>query len=171
MERSPIDIRPYESSDYDASRALCVELAEHHRLIYDSPGIGGDDPGAWWDGLLESSVRIGSWVAVEGGTVIGLAGLQTTDEEGVEVEPIIVSTAARGRGVGRLLMERLIIESLERGFGSLSVRSVARNTGALAAWPAMGFTTVGLVEVFKVLEESETEWRPGVVIDGMSFDH
>lgn len=165
-----IGIRAYESGDYDACRALWVELTEHHRLIYDAPGIGGDDPGADWDRHLESPLRIGSWVAVVDGAVIGLTGLQTMDRDEIEVEPMIVSASFRGRGVGRLLMEHLITESRDRGFGTLSVRSVARNTGALAAWRALGFGTVGMVEVFMDLGEGGSEWRPGVVIDGMPFD-
>ena len=165
-----IETRAYEPDDYAACRALWVELTEHHRLIYDAPGIGGDDPGADWDRHLESPDRIGSWVAVEEGTVIGLAGLQTMGKDEIEVEPIIVSNTARGRGIGRQLMERMITECRGRGYGSLSVRSVARNSGALAAWRAMGFTTVGMVELFMDLHGSGSESRPGVVIQGVPFD-
>jgi len=167
---SSIEVRAYDADDYAACRALCVELAEHHRVIYDSPGIGGDDPGSWWDRRLESPRRVGAWVAVSEGAVIGVAGLETMDDDEIEVEPIVVSKAVRGQGVGKLLMEQLMTECRDRGYRALSVRSVARNTGAFAAWRSMGFTTVGLVEVFANLGEGAFESRPGVVIDGMSFD-
>ena len=84
MKSPGIDIRAYDAGDYDVCRALCVELAEHHRLIYDAPGIGGEDPGSWWDRHLDNPVRVGSWVAVEDGAVIGLAGLQTMEKDEVE---------------------------------------------------------------------------------------
>jgi len=165
-----VETRADQPDDYDSCRALWVELTEHHRLIYDAPSIGGDDPGADWDRHLENPALIGSWVAVEDGNVIGLAGLQTTDQSGVEVEPMIVSMALRGRGVGRLLMDRMSSECIDRRFTSLSVRSVARNTGARKAWHAMGFTTAGMVELFMDLSEKQSTWRPGVVIDGIPFD-
>ena len=170
MKPPLIDIRAYDPDDYDACRALCVELAEHHRIIYDSPGIGGDDPGSWWDRRLESPRRVGAWVAIEGGAVIGVAGLETMDDDEIEVEPIIVSNEVRGRGIGRLLMERLMSECRDLGYRSLSVRSVARNFGAFAAWRKMGFTRVGLVELFVDLGGIASESQPGVVIDGIPFD-
>jgi GNAT superfamily N-acetyltransferase len=165
-----VGIRAYESVDYDACRALWVELTEHHRELYDAPSIGGDDPGSGLDQYLGDPKRVGSWVAVEDGTVVGLAGLQTFGYGEIEVEPIIVGRTARGRGIGRLLMERLFSECRERGYKVLSIMSVARNSDALASWKSMGFGTVGRVELFVELDKLSAEWRPGVVIDGVSFD-
>ena len=86
-----MEIRAYHPGDYEACRALCVELAEHHREIYDSPQIGGDDPGSWWDRRLANPRRVGAWVAVDDGTVIGVAGLEKMDDDEIEVEPIVVT--------------------------------------------------------------------------------
>ena len=68
------------------------------------------------------------------------------------------------------MMERLFAECRERGYKALSIMSVARNSEALASWKSMGFETVGRVELFVELDKLSAEWRPGVVIDGVTFD-
>src|SRR6266568_5659081 len=68
-------VRDYAEGDYRACRALWTELTEYHRSIYGDPSIGGDDPGAGFDGYLATSQRIGSWVAESDGRVVGLTGL------------------------------------------------------------------------------------------------
>ena len=44
-----ITIRLYKPGDLETCRELWVELTEWHRQIYDSPGIGGADPGKQFD--------------------------------------------------------------------------------------------------------------------------
>ena len=56
-------IRAYEPSDYDACRALWLELTERHRLIYDDPTIGAPDPGSAFDDYLDNPSRTCTWVA------------------------------------------------------------------------------------------------------------
>lgn len=169
MEQPRFDVRPYEADDFDACRMLWVQLTEHHREIYDLPGLGGDDPGSDWDIYVASPSRLGSWVVVTGDAIVGLGGLQTFDGN-VEVEPMIVSQEVRGKGIGRLLMERLIAEARSLGHSALSIRSAARNTDALASWRAMGFTTVGMVELFRNLDGAGADRRPGAVLNGLEFD-
>ena len=70
-----IIVRDYAEGDYRAGRALWAELTEYHRSIYGDPSIGGDDPGAGFDGYLATSQRAGSWVAESRGKVVGLTGL------------------------------------------------------------------------------------------------
>lgn len=107
-------VRDYASGDYDACRFLWAELTEYHRSIYGDPSIGGDDPGAGFDDYLAEPQRVGSWVAESDGQVIGLTGLFDRGTSG-EVEPAVVAEAARGRGVGRLLISRVAEEARGRG--------------------------------------------------------
>ena len=46
-------VRAYESRDLDACRGLWEELTQWHRDLYQNPGIGGDDPGRFFDRHLE----------------------------------------------------------------------------------------------------------------------
>lgn len=167
---SRLELVPYSPEQYDACRSLWGELTEHHRLIYDAPWIGGDDPGGDWDRHLASPLRLGTWVAVIDGVVAGLVGLQRTDRDGVEVEPMVVAATHRGAGVGRALLGRVLEECRTLGESTVSVRPVARNTDALAAFKAMGFTTVGMVELFMDVERRQGTWVDGVTIDGVDLD-
>ena len=92
-------MRDYAEGDYRACRALWAELTEYHRRIYGDPSIGGDDPGAEFDGYLAMSQRIGSWVAESHAGVVGLTGLLDRGTSG-EVEPVVVAEAAQDQ-IGR----------------------------------------------------------------------
>jgi hypothetical protein len=87
-------IRPYQPGDLESCRALWVELTEWHRHIYQSPAIGGDEPGLQFDEHLD---RVGAehlWVAEVDGRVVGLAGLIPGDRA-AELEPVVVSALHR----------------------------------------------------------------------------
>ena len=166
-------IRPYVDSDYEACHALWVELTEYHREIYASPTIGGNTPGAGLDELLARPALVSAWVVERsGGDLIGLSALLRHGSEG-EVEPVIVKKSERGKGVGRALVEYVIQEARTLGLGSLSIRPVARNRAAIAAFAKLGFRTVGHVELFQRLRESgEGEpWTPGIELHGVPLDH
>jgi hypothetical protein len=67
-----VGIRRYEPGDRDACRGLWVELTEWHRELFDSPTIGGEDPGSAFD---EHLGRVGTehvWVAVDDGRPVGM---------------------------------------------------------------------------------------------------
>jgi hypothetical protein len=64
------------------------------------PSISGDDPGAGFDGYLATPQRIGSWVAGSRGRIVGLTGLLDQGTS-AEVEPVVVTGAARDQGIGR----------------------------------------------------------------------
>jgi hypothetical protein len=72
-----VRVRNYEADDLAVSRALWVELTEWHRQIYDSPQIGGADPGRKFDEHLEHVGREHIWLATIGGEASG-AGLPST---------------------------------------------------------------------------------------------
>ena len=58
----------------------------------------------------------------------------------------MVSPAARGRGVGRLLCEDMIAWSGQEGFRSIQFNAVVEsNTRAVALWRSLGFEIVGTV--------------------------
>jgi GNAT superfamily N-acetyltransferase len=114
-------VRDYAEGDYRACRALWAELTEYHRSIYGDPSIGGDDPGGGFDGYLATSQRIGSWVAESHGRVAGLTGLLAQGTS-AEVEPVVVTEAARDQGIGRRLISRVVEEALARGYEYLAIR-------------------------------------------------
>ena len=163
-------IRGYRDSDLETCRSLWVQLTEWHREIYDSPKIGGDNPGLQFDGHLE---RIGAdriWLAEVDGRVVGMVGLMPENEDGdLEMEPLIVSPEARGSGIGRRLVEHVFAVARELG-RDVMVRAVGRNAEAIRFYHEMGFDAIGYVELFHDSRpESDQPWLDGETVADRRF--
>ncbi|MEA2001521.1 MAG: GNAT family N-acetyltransferase [Actinomycetota bacterium] len=131
-------IRTYRDEDLDTCRELWVELTEWHRSIYNSPGIGGNDPGLQFD---EHLTKVGPghiWLAEINGTAVGMVGLIHDAAEGsVEVEPLIVRPDARGRGIARRLIDIVVEATRAFGVRDVNVRAVGRNAEAILPRPRL----------------------------------
>ena len=163
-----VTIRPYLPSDLEACRSLWVQLTVRHREIYRDDAIGGADPGAQFDEHLGAVGPDRIWVADDGGTIVGLTGLIVDGPEG-EVEPVIVTAARRGEGIGRLMVEHVVAEARVIGIRLLSVRPVARNAEAIRFFHGLGFDVLGHVEAFMDLTDREDRWVPGETIADRGF--
>ena len=152
-------VRGYESRDLEACRGLWVELTQRHRDIFDSPQIGGEDPGRAFD---EHLARVGAeniWVAEAEGRVVGLAGLIP---DVFELEPVVVSEQHRGHGVGRLLAETVISAAREGGARTVQVRPVGRNVEAIRFFHELGFDVLDQVQLsMDVVDRERDPWIPG----------
>jgi GNAT superfamily N-acetyltransferase len=157
-------IRNYRADDLAACRALWVELTEWHRQIYDSPQIGGSDPGRKFDEHLELVGRERIWLASIGGEVVGMVGM-IPGESASELEPIVVSERWRGRGIGRQLAESVVGEARAAGMRQLLTRPVARNAPAIRFFHGLGFDALGQLElVLDFRPSAEQVWRQGATI-------
>ena len=162
-------VRDYAPADHAACRMLWAELTEHHRRIYEDPSIGGDDPGAGFEGYLAMPERVASWVAEIDGQVAGLTGLLDRGTSG-EVEPVVVTDRLRGRGIGRLLIERAAAEAVARGHEYLAIRPVARNVSAIRRFHDAGFQTLGgHVDLTMDLASRRHGWLDGARLHGLEF--
>jgi GNAT superfamily N-acetyltransferase len=169
--RPELIVRDYAEGDYRACRALWAELTEYHRRIYGDPSIGGDDPGAGFDGYLATSQRVRSWVAESRGRVVGLTGLLDHGTS-AEVEPVVVTEAVRDQGIGRRLISRVAEEALARGYEYLAIRPVARNIAAIQRFHAAGFRTLGgHIDLTMDLAARRHQWLPGASLHGLDFDY
>lgn len=165
----PVAIRSYEPRDLEACRGLWVELTEWHRGLYGSPGLGGPDPGRFFDRHLDRVGPRNLWVADAGGRVVGLAGLIREGDQ-AELEPLIVSSSYRGRGIGRRLAQAVLDAARQQGAGHLAVRPVARNRRAVRYFHSLGFDVLGQVEMFVDLTPAgRRTWKPGERLAGKDF--
>jgi GNAT superfamily N-acetyltransferase len=140
-----VTIRPYRPSDHSECRALWAQLIEHRRRLYRDPRLGGRDPGAGFEEYLTRLDLSGMWVAdndSEG--VVGFLGLILDGRAG-SVDPVVVASTFRGRGVGRALLGRVADEARRRGLSRLTVSPTARDDAALRSLHAAGFATLTTV--------------------------
>jgi GNAT superfamily N-acetyltransferase len=146
-------------------------MTQRHREIYDDPSIGGDEPGLEFD---EHLARVGperTWVATSEEEVVGMVSL-ILDGEQAEVEPIVVASRHRGRGVGQQLLNHAIEQAKTLGVLCLSVKPVARNEEAVSFFHDAGFRTLGHLQLFMWLGPSSPgQWRRGPKLFGKSFDY
>ncbi len=164
-------IRPYVPTDLEPCRALWADLTQHHRDIYADPSIGGEAPGLYFDRHL---ARVGAdhiWVAECEGKLLGLAGLIVEGQE-AEIEPVVVARGYRGHGIGRALLNAIVLEAEKLGVRFLNVRPAARNTEAIAFFNTAGFRLLGRVELSMELHPSPPgAWKSGLELLGRSFDY
>jgi GNAT superfamily N-acetyltransferase len=168
---SEVTVRDYAEGDYFTCRSLWAELTEYHRTIYGDASIGGDDSGAGFDEYLGESHRMGSWVAESHGRVVGLTGLLDRGTSG-EVEPVVVAETARGQGIGRMLISRVVEEARARRYEYLAIRPVVRNVAAVRRFHAAGFRTLGgHIDLTMDLAARRHEWLAGASLHGLDFDY
>lgn len=164
-----VSIRRYASTDLEPCRDLWVQLTDWHRQIYDSPNIGGPDPGRQFDALLE---RIGPqviWVAEASGRVVGMCGL-IPGQSDAELEPIVVDSSYRGEGIGRRLALTAIDAARTGGLRQVFTRPVARNASTIHFFHRLGFDVLGQIEVVLDLAPMDRQiWKPGPRIAGRDF--
>jgi GNAT superfamily N-acetyltransferase len=139
-----VTIRPYRPFDHSACRRLWGELVEHQRELQ-REGAGGRDPGAGFEEYLTRLDLSGMWVAdeTEDG-VVGFVGMVLDGRRG-EVEPVVVTGALRGNGIGRALLGRVADEARRRGLARLTVSPSARDVAALHMLRATGFNRVAAI--------------------------
>ncbi|MCE7748920.1 MAG: GNAT family N-acetyltransferase [Candidatus Heimdallarchaeota archaeon] len=166
-----VKIRNYKESDNALCQKMWIELTEYHQEIYEDSSIGGNNPGQAFDEHLEKYGEENIWVAVLDNEIVGLVGLIIKGKE-AEVEPIIISTAYRKRGIGKKLLRFIINNSSEKGIKYLSIRPVARNKHAMKIFNEMGFNIIGHIELFMSLKEKECKrWKTGIEIHDIPFDY
>ncbi len=163
-----VNIREYRDSDYDACRALWVELTQHHRDIYADQSIGGDDPGAELDSHLKDPKRAKTWVAERKDSVLGFCSLIVEYGSG-EIDPVVVTKSDRSKGVGTALLQTAIEEAKSRGMRSVSIQPVARNVDAMRLYRRLGFHILGHIDMTLYLSSKASNWKPGITIHGEEY--
>lgn len=108
--------------------------------------------------------------AAQGGPVLGWVALSAVSARrvyrGVAWESVYVATEARGRGVGRALMEALIEASEAAGFWTLQAGVLAENTASLALHARVGFRQIGIQR--RLGQDKIGRWRDVVTLERRS---
>ncbi|HVN07402.1 MAG TPA: GNAT family N-acetyltransferase [Patescibacteria group bacterium] len=142
------------------------------RTIYEqgmATGLGTFETKApgWeeWDSARLPHSRL----VARGTTVIGWAALSPVSRRacyaGVAEAGVYVAEAARGRGVGRALLEALIVSSEEHGIWTLQGATLAENSASIALQQRCGFRIVGRRER---IAKRDGVWRDTVLTERRS---
>ena len=153
-------IRTATEADLDAITAIYAHAVDHGTGTFETIAPSRAEMGARYAKVLAMGAP---WlVAEEADQVLGYAYAGPFRERAayrftVE-DSVYVADAAWGRGVGRLLLEALIVASAEAGFRQmLSLIGDSANTGSIRLHEVCGFTHEGVMKA--------TGWKHGRWLD------
>jgi L-amino acid N-acyltransferase YncA len=128
------------------------------------------EPPEWpvWDRAHLPECRL---VAERYGEILGWAALSPYSRRevyrGVAELSIYVRASARGQGIGRALMERVIADFQAAGFWTLQAGVFPENTSSLGLLRGFGFREVGRRERIGCMEG---RWRDVILLERRSAD-
>lgn len=158
-------IEPMRPEDWEAVRAIFVEgIATGHATFETSPPTR-----EVWDA---DHLKKGRFVAraAPGGEVLGWGALTPVSGRcvyaGVAEISLYVAARARGRGVGRAILEAMIAFSERDGIWTLQAGIFPENTASLAVHRRCGFREVGRRERLGRMKDGT--WRDVILLERRS---
>ena len=160
-----MSIRPATEADTGAITAIYNEGIADRVATFETRPREVHEVAAWLsDGLP-------LLVAEEDGAVLGFARVSAYSDRcvyaGVGEHGVYVARAARGRSVGRRLLEALAAASEQAGYYKLTSRVFADNAASRAVHLAAGFTEVGVQRRHGRLDG---EWKDCVLVERLLGD-
>jgi len=106
------------------------------------------------------------FVATEDGHVVAWVALAPTSSRscyaGVAESSVYVAAAARGRGVGRALMETVVASARNGGIWTIHAGMFPENAASVALHESLGFRLVGR---FERIAQLDGVWRDTVLLE------
>jgi L-amino acid N-acyltransferase YncA len=157
-----VRIRPLAESDAGRVLAIYAEGIEDGQATFETVCPGWAD---WNAGHLAEC----RFAALLDGRVVGWAALSPVSKRscyrGVAEVSVYVGREARGKGLGRRLLEALIEASEQAGFWTLQGSTFEDNAASLALQGACGFRVIGRRER---IAQRLGQWRSTVLTERRS---
>jgi L-amino acid N-acyltransferase YncA len=155
-------IRELEAKDWPAVRAIFEEGIATGQATFETEAPSWED----WDGAHLAGPRL---VADEDGEVVGWAALSPVSSRcvyrGVAENSVYVASRARGRGVGRTLLTRLVEDAGRAGIWTIHAGIFPENEASVAMHRRCGFRVVGTQER---LGQHHGVWRDVLLLERRS---
>src|SRR4051794_33012868 len=157
--REPVEIRAMRPEDWPEVRVIYEQgIATRQATVETSPPSWEE-----WDAGHLAEPRV---VAEDAGRVAGWAAVSPVSRRacyaGVVEGSVYVAEDARGRGLGRALLERLCAETDAAGIWTIQTSIFPENTASVALHERCGFRVVGTRERIAQLDG---EWRDTVLME------
>lgn len=167
-----ISVKPYVTqaavtrtmapNDWPSVRAIYLEGIATGQATFETEAPS-------WDGWDASHLQFARLVACDGEAILGWAALGPVSRRkayaGVAEVSVYVAAERRGRGIGRALLEKLIVASEENRIWTLQAVVFPENEATLALHRACGFREVGRRERISKLNG---EWRDTLLLERRS---
>ncbi len=157
-----IDISPMTPADWEPVRAIYLEGIASGQATFETEAPSWEQ----WDAAHHPFARL---VARSDGRVIGWAALSPVSRRqcyaGVAEVSVYVTASSRGQGVGRRLLEILIVESERQGIWTLQGATFPSNAASLRLQQSCGFRSIGRRERIAQLHG---EWHDTILTERRS---
>jgi ribosomal protein S18 acetylase RimI-like enzyme len=146
-----------ERDDAEILRLWCELIAYHKSVERVRPRRWQGAPEDWLRRVLDdvwADPRRSLLVAEEGGRTVGFAQVRLDDDGPCSgrVETLVVDPAARGVGVGKLLMEAAEAWLRAHGADEVAIEVIEPNTGARRFYESLGYRPL-LVTYIRTIDE------------------
>jgi putative acetyltransferase len=111
----------------------------------DGPGFAIHDPEVDFMSKAYAGKKAGYWVLAKNGTIVGgggFAGLISGPKDVCELRKMYFLPEVRGAGMGRKLLEHVLVEAKKAGFKRCYLETLATMTRARALYEAAGFEKI-----------------------------
>ena len=162
MMSKEIQIRVLVEADWPVVRAIYLEGIATGNATFET------EAPAWaaWDAAHFPAPRL---VAVSNEAIVGWAALTRVSTRmvyaGVAEVSVYVANDARGSGVGRALLEKLVSESKANDIWTLQASIFPENSGSLRLHKSCGFCEIGRRERIGKMNDI---WRDTVLLERRS---
>ncbi len=136
-----MNLRPPTPEDTDALLAFFLRVPDGERTFFKERAVDYPTVATWVDAPGRRAIAVDGEIVVGHVAVVPLPGW--SDHVG-ELR-LIVDPEHRGRGIGRLLARRAVLEAVALGVRKLVVEVVAEQDGTVAMFEALGFRAEGLL--------------------------
>ncbi|QNN43176.1 GNAT family N-acetyltransferase [Pedobacter roseus] len=135
-----VTVRKITAADNKATAEMIRTILREFKI--DKPGTVYTDPTT--DDLSTLFEHTGSayWLAEENAEIIGGCGIYPTEglpDGCVELVKLYTSAASRGKGIGKLLMEKSIESAQHFGYNEVYLESFPELTTAISMYEKAGF--------------------------------
>jgi phosphinothricin acetyltransferase len=158
-----VTVRAASAADVEAICIIHNQGISDRVATLDTVPRSPDDTRAW---LSERGPRHPVLVADLDGVVVGWASLNRFNPRAaydhVADFSVYVERGMRGKGVGRLLLERLIERARAIGFHKMVLAAMAHNDAGLALYSRAGFARVG---VYREQGQLDGRWVDVVIME------
>lgn len=157
-----VDIRAMRPDDWSEVHAIYAEGIATGNATFET-----EPPN--WEEFDRGRLRRARLVAVQDDSIVGWATLAATSTRacysGVAEHSLYVAERARGRGIGRALLTKLVAAADEADIWTIQTSIFPENSASLALHEGMGFRVVGLRERIAQLDGI---WRDTILLERRS---
>jgi phosphinothricin acetyltransferase len=161
-----LTVRPALERDASAIALIYNQGIEDRIATFETRLRMREDIEGWFQGRYPLVVVVG-----DGGQIVGFASTSLYKDrecyQGIAEFSVYVERSWRGRGVGKVAMQHLIIEAQKAGFWKLVSRILVENQASRGLMRTLGFREVGIYYKHARLDGV---WRDAVIVERLLLD-